>query len=179
MSPSNKNQLQKIAKDIHVLKETSGSAYTPELIDIIVRENENQIIITTIIEHTHLDLKTALLKPPYADLAEQLLLMVAQGLNHIHQLEIIHYSLHDSKIIIKPFHQNVPKKNLIMISNFENAIIQEDNKESEFYNNGTSLNSQDYSNNILPAPEMLFDKPYKPDFPADIWSLGVIFSNVG
>jgi len=69
MSPSNKNQLEKIAKDIHVLKGTSGSAYTPELIDIIVRENENQIIITTIIEHTHLDLKTALLKQPYADMA--------------------------------------------------------------------------------------------------------------
>jgi len=41
MSPSNKNQPEKIAKDIHVLKETSGSAFTPELIDIIVRENEH------------------------------------------------------------------------------------------------------------------------------------------
>ena len=104
--------------------------------------------------------------------------MVAQGLNHIHQLEIIHYNLHDSKIIIKPFDQNLPKKNLIMISNFENAIIQEDYNESEFFNDGTRLNLQDHFSNIPPAPEMLFDKPYKPDFPADIWSLGVIFSNV-
>ena len=64
-----------------------------------------------------------------------------------------------------------------MISNFENAIIQEDTKESKFYDLETSLNLQDHSNNIPPAPEMLFDKSYKPDFPADIWSLGVIFSD--
>ena len=69
MLPSNKNQLKKIAKDIHVLKSTSGSSYTPELIDIIMRENEHLIIITTVIEHTHLDLNTALVKPPYADMA--------------------------------------------------------------------------------------------------------------
>ena len=60
MSRSNKIVQEKIAKDIHVLKGTSGSVYTPELIDIIVRENGDEIIITTIIEHTHLDLKTAI-----------------------------------------------------------------------------------------------------------------------
>ena len=104
--------------------------------------------------------------------------MVAQGLNHIHQSNIIHYNLDDSKIIIKPFNQNFPENNLIMISNFENAIIRGDYNESKNYNKVISANEHEQLYNICPAPETIINKPYKPDFPTDIWSLGVIFSNV-
>ena len=52
--------LLKIAKNILVLTKTKGLKVTPDLLDVIIREEESKIVISTIIEHTHYDLRAAL-----------------------------------------------------------------------------------------------------------------------
>ena len=54
--------LDKVTNEIHVLKETSGSEFTPQLIDIIVKEKGTEIIVFVITEHTHCDLSTAVIE---------------------------------------------------------------------------------------------------------------------